>query len=113
MEAFDIYKPPAATMTTIMQELGLLLLNDPNIVDFEIITQDKQRILVNLQILSQRWLHFKAPVELQTDRAPRLDYDEESQKQSDDDLPILMYHNRVLEFPEPYSHISILAVSLY
>nr|CAG8495063.1 5748_t:CDS:2 [Entrophospora candida] len=103
LEAFGIYRPPPTTMTTSAQELGLALLNDPNIADFEIITQDEQRIPVNSQILSQRWPHFKALVEMQADRAPRLKYDEESQKKIDDDLPILMYHNRALEFPEPSS----------
>ncbi|CAJ0906397.1 14440_t:CDS:1, partial [Entrophospora sp. SA101] len=60
LEAFGIYRPPPTTMTTSAQELGLALLNDPNIADFEIITQDEQRIPVNSQILSQRWPHFKA-----------------------------------------------------
>ncbi|RIA97598.1 hypothetical protein C1645_682051, partial [Glomus cerebriforme] len=87
LEAFGVYQPPPATMSTNAQELGLALLNDTNLADFEIVTQDDQRIPVNSQLLSQRWPHFKAL----------------TIKNSEDEEQILMYNNRALEFPEPYS----------
>ncbi|PKY43357.1 galactose oxidase, partial [Rhizophagus irregularis] len=86
LEAFGVYQPPPATMSTNAQELGLALLNDSNIADFEIVTQDDRRIPVNSQILSQRWPHFKAL----------------TIKNPEDEETILMYNNRALEFPEPY-----------
>jgi len=90
-------------MSTNAQELGLALLSDTNIADFEIVTQDDKRIPVNSQLLSQRWPHFKALVDQQAERVPKLKYDEETIKSPEDEEPILMYHNRALEFPEPYS----------
>ncbi|CAG8641908.1 12819_t:CDS:1 [Funneliformis mosseae] len=102
LEAFGVYQPPPATMATNAQELGLTLLNDTNLADFEIVTQDDKRIPVNSQLLSQRWPHFKALVDQQADRAPKPKYDQETVKDLDDE-PILMYHHRALEFPEPYS----------
>ncbi|KAF9341034.1 hypothetical protein BGZ91_011253 [Linnemannia elongata] len=47
LEAFGIYQHPPTTMTQTAQELGLSLLNDPSMADFEILTQDDQRIPVN------------------------------------------------------------------
>ncbi|CAG8446377.1 5865_t:CDS:1 [Diversispora eburnea] len=102
LEAFGIYQPPSATMSPIAQELGLSMMKDLNITDFEIVTSDKERIPVNSQLLSHRWPHFKALVDQQAERAPRLKYDGETQHDPEDDEPILMYHHRALEFPEPY-----------
>ncbi|CAG8717754.1 14376_t:CDS:1, partial [Acaulospora morrowiae] len=101
MEAFGIYQPPPATMSPVSQELGLSMMNDPNIADFEIVTSDDQRIPVNSQLLSSRWPHFKALVDQHAESASKPKYDEETQRNSDDEL-VLMYHNRALEFPEPY-----------
>ncbi|RHZ77847.1 hypothetical protein Glove_170g9 [Diversispora epigaea] len=103
LEAFGIYQPPSATMSPIAQELGLSMMMDPNITDFEIVTSDKERIFVNSQLLSHRWPHFKALVDQQAERAPKLKYDGETQHDPEDDEPILMYHHRALEFPEPYT----------
>jgi hypothetical protein len=102
LEAFGVYQPPPATMSTNAQELGLALLNDSNMADFEIVTQDDRRIPVNSQLLSQRWPHFKALVNQQAERVSKPKYDEETIKNPEDEETILMYNNRALEFPEPY-----------
>ncbi|KAK5816101.1 hypothetical protein F5H01DRAFT_278268, partial [Linnemannia elongata] len=60
LEAFGIYQHPPTTMTQTAQELGLGLLNDPSMADFEILTIDDQRIPVNSVILSARWPYFGA-----------------------------------------------------
>ncbi|CAG8535152.1 16938_t:CDS:2 [Acaulospora colombiana] len=101
LEAFGIYQPPPATMSSVAQELGLAMMNDPNMSDFEIVTSDNNRIPVNSQLLSNRWPHFKALVEQQAESAPTPKYDEETQRNSDNNEPILMYQHRALEFPEP------------
>ncbi|CAG8702695.1 8413_t:CDS:1 [Dentiscutata erythropus] len=115
LEAFGIYQSPRTTMSPISQELGLTMMNNPSTADFDIITQDGQRISVNSQFLSVRWPHFKALVESQSEKAPKLNYDDNNDalRNSNDnvDESILMYKNRALEFPE--SHIVTLAFLQY
>ncbi|KAF9577358.1 hypothetical protein BGW38_007477, partial [Lunasporangiospora selenospora] len=60
LEAFGIYKHPPTTMTQTAQELGLGLLNDQAMADFEILTTDQQRVPVNSAILAARWPYFGA-----------------------------------------------------
>ncbi|CAG8781063.1 23180_t:CDS:1, partial [Racocetra persica] len=110
LEAFGVYQPPHTTMSPSAQELGLAMMNNANTADFDIVTQDGQRIPVNSQFLSKRWPHFKALVDQQAERVPKLKYEEETRRNSDDEF-ILMYKNRALKFPE--SHIVTLAFLQY
>ncbi|RIB00635.1 hypothetical protein C2G38_2129518 [Gigaspora rosea] len=112
LEAFGIYQSPHTTMSPLAQELGLAMMNNPNMADFDIITQEGQRIPVNSQFLSMRWPHFKDLVEKQAEKVSNLKYDDDDdddklRRNSDYDEPISMYKNRALEFPE--SHIVTLA----
>ncbi|KAF9958904.1 hypothetical protein BGZ72_010715 [Mortierella alpina] len=52
LEAFGIYQHPPTTMTQTAQELGLNLLGEPSMADFEILTLDQQRVPVNSAILA-------------------------------------------------------------
>ncbi|CAG8550774.1 10459_t:CDS:2 [Gigaspora rosea] len=40
LEAFGIYQSPHTTMSPLAQELGLAMMNNPNMADFDIITQE-------------------------------------------------------------------------
>ncbi|RUS28357.1 hypothetical protein BC938DRAFT_481979 [Jimgerdemannia flammicorona] len=79
MEAFGVYQPPPATCAPLAQELGLSLLNDPGLADFEVLTGDRQNIPVNSAILAQRWPYFKELLKQSTEtvevmvRVPRKD----------------------------------------
>ncbi|KAG2225832.1 hypothetical protein INT45_007076 [Circinella minor] len=59
MEAFGVYNLPKATCSTLAQEMGLSLLNEPAVSDFRIITIENQSIPVNSAVLSQRWPYFE------------------------------------------------------
>ncbi|KAF7722028.1 hypothetical protein EC973_003750 [Apophysomyces ossiformis] len=58
LEAFGVYRLPKATCSTLAQEMGLTLLNEPAVSDYEILTRDNHRIPVNSAILRQRWPYF-------------------------------------------------------
>jgi hypothetical protein len=58
LEAFGIYALPKKTCSSLAQEMGLRLLNEPAVSDFHIITQDNQSIPVNSAVLCQRWPYF-------------------------------------------------------
>ncbi|KAL9558554.1 hypothetical protein MBANPS3_000844 [Mucor bainieri] len=58
LEAFGVYALPKATCSSLAQEMGLRLLNEPAVSDFHIITQDNQSIPVNSAVLCQRWPYF-------------------------------------------------------
>ncbi|CAO3696559.1 unnamed protein product [Rhizopus stolonifer] len=58
LEAFGIYDLPRSTCSSLAQEMGLRLLNEPAVSDFNIITQDHQTIPVNSAVLCQRWPYF-------------------------------------------------------
>ncbi|KAL0145402.1 hypothetical protein V8B55DRAFT_1461274 [Mucor lusitanicus] len=58
LEAFGVYSLPKATCSSLAQEMGLRLLNEPAVSDFHIITQDNQSIPVNSAVLCQRWPYF-------------------------------------------------------
>ncbi|KAG0166862.1 hypothetical protein DFQ28_010146 [Apophysomyces sp. BC1034] len=69
LEAFGVYRLPKPTCSTLAQEMGLTLLNEPAVSDFQIITRENHRIPVNSAVLRQRWPYFaelichSAPVE--------------------------------------------------
>lgn len=58
LEAFGVYTLPKKTCSSLAQEMGLRLLNEPAVSDFHIITQDNLSIPVNSAVLSQRWPYF-------------------------------------------------------
>lgn len=58
VEAFGIYALPKTTCSSLAQEMGLRLLNEPAVSDFNIITQDNITIPVNSAVLAQRWPYF-------------------------------------------------------
>ncbi|CAG8544801.1 13978_t:CDS:2 [Ambispora leptoticha] len=103
LEAFGVYQPPPATMSPVAQELGLALMNEPNMADFEIVTIDKHRIPVNSNVLSSRWPHFRMLVDKHADLAAEVSYDEDVPRPANEETGILMYRNRALEFPETFN----------
>ncbi|CAO3596357.1 unnamed protein product [Absidia cylindrospora] len=58
LEAFGIYTRPESTCASIAQELGLSMLNEPNMADMEIISTDRKSIPINSTVLAQRWTYF-------------------------------------------------------
>ncbi|KAI7816181.1 hypothetical protein BC939DRAFT_404168, partial [Gamsiella multidivaricata] len=94
LEAFGIYQHPPTTMTQTAQELGLGLLNDPAMADFEILTIDGQRIPVNSSILAARWPYFGALLQ-------NNDYDPS------------LFAKKTLSLPEPYTVVLAFLQYLY
>ncbi|KAG0301991.1 hypothetical protein BGZ98_007876 [Dissophora globulifera] len=107
LEAFGIYQHPPTTMTQTAQELGLGLLNDPAMADFEILTIDGQRIPVNSSILSARWPYFGALLREQeeAEAAAPLAGDGESDP--------TMFDKKTLSLPEPYTVVLAFLQYLY
>ncbi|KAF9097287.1 hypothetical protein BGX27_000984 [Mortierella sp. AM989] len=107
LEAFGIYQHPPTTMTQTAQELGLSLLSDPSMADFEILTQDQQRIPVNSAVLATRWPYFSALLRDQEEqdaaqcKADNVEYD-----------PTLS-PKRTLSLPEPYTVVLAFLQYLY
>jgi len=110
LEAFGIYQHPPTTMTQTAQELGLGLLNDPSMADFEILTMDNQRIPINSAILSARWPYFGALLREQEelDAAAGLDKSLEGEE-ADPSL----FLKRTLSLPEPYTVVLAFLQYLY
>ncbi|KAF9090211.1 hypothetical protein BGX23_006162 [Mortierella sp. AD031] len=107
LEAFGIYQHPPTTMTQTAQELGLSLLNDPSMADFEILTQDDQRIPVNSAILSARWPYFGALMREQEEK-------EAAQCKADNtEHDPTLSTKRTLSLPEPYSVVLAFLQYLY
>ncbi|KAI9302108.1 hypothetical protein BJ944DRAFT_270439 [Cunninghamella echinulata] len=55
LEAFGIYQSPLITCDNLGCELGLSMLNEPNMADVYVITSDQQCIAANSHILCLRW----------------------------------------------------------
>ncbi|KAG0343217.1 hypothetical protein BG004_005430, partial [Podila humilis] len=107
LEAFGIYQHPPTTMTQTAQELGLSLLNDPSMADFEILSHDNQRIPVNSAILAARWPYFGALVREQEEQ-------EMAQcKQDGTEYDPTLSTKRTLSLPEPYSVVLAFLQYLY
>ncbi|KAI7883084.1 galactose oxidase, partial [Lichtheimia hyalospora FSU 10163] len=58
MEAFGVYQLPQPTCSSLAQEMGLSLLNEPALCDFKIITNENNSIPVNSAVLANRWPYF-------------------------------------------------------
>ncbi|KAG1447823.1 hypothetical protein G6F56_009137 [Rhizopus delemar] len=63
LEAFGVYTLPKTTCSSLAQEMGLRLLNEPAVCDFYIMTHDNQTIPVNSAVLCQRWPYFAKLIE--------------------------------------------------
>ncbi|KAI8360063.1 hypothetical protein B0O80DRAFT_193759 [Mortierella sp. GBAus27b] len=107
LEAFGIYQHPPTTMTQTAQELGLSLLNDPSMADFEILTQDHQRIPVNSAVLATRWPYFAALLREQEDQ------DAAQCKLDNTEYDPTLSHKRTLSLPEPYPVVLAFLQYLY
>ena len=59
LEAFGIYQPPSLRIDISMQELGLAVLEEQALADFEIVCDDNRRISCSRKILEDRWPWFK------------------------------------------------------
>ncbi|ORZ27113.1 hypothetical protein BCR41DRAFT_347448 [Lobosporangium transversale] len=111
LEAFGIYQHPPTTMTQTAQELGLGLLNDPSMADFEILTIDGQRIPVNSTILAARWPYFGALLREQEELDAANLTTESSQSNNECDPG--MFSKRTLSLPEPYTVVLAFLQYLY
>ncbi|KAF9345680.1 hypothetical protein BGX34_004550, partial [Mortierella sp. NVP85] len=107
LEAFGIYQHPPTTMTQTAQELGLSLLNDPSMADFEILTQDNQRIPVNSAVLATRWPYFAALLREQEEQ------DAAQCKQDNTEYDPTLSPKRTLSLPEPYPVVLAFLQYLY
>ncbi|KAF9575273.1 hypothetical protein EC968_003625 [Mortierella alpina] len=107
LEAFGIYQHPPTTMTQTAQELGLNMLNEPSMADFEILTLDQQRIPVNSAILAARWPYFGALLREQEEQEVT-----QCKKDKADDDPAL-FQKRTLSLPEPYPVVLAFLQYLY
>ncbi|KAI7879350.1 galactose oxidase [Lichtheimia hyalospora FSU 10163] len=68
LEAFGVYRVPENTCSTLAQEMGLSLLNEPTVCDFRIVSSDGRSIPVNSAVLSQRWSYFEQLMETRNTR---------------------------------------------
>ncbi|KAG0205588.1 hypothetical protein BGX28_002793 [Mortierella sp. GBA30] len=115
LEAFGIYQHPPTTMTQTAQELGLGLLNDPAMADFEILTMDNQRIPVNSAILSARWPYFGALLREQEelDAAASAAAANAGNTQESNEYDPTLFSKRTLSLPEPYTVVLAFLQYLY
>ncbi|KAF9113739.1 hypothetical protein BGX27_000900, partial [Mortierella sp. AM989] len=111
LEAFGIYQHPPTTMTQTAQELGLGLLNDPAMADFEILTIDGQRIPVNSSILATRWPYFGALLREQEESDATASISGTTLAGSECDSA--MFAKRTLSLPEPYTVVLAFLQYLY
>jgi len=59
LEAYGIYQPPLLKLDIRMQELGLFVLEEGVLADFEVICNDGQKISCSRRMLEDRWPWFK------------------------------------------------------
>ncbi|KAF9360115.1 hypothetical protein BGX26_010457 [Mortierella sp. AD094] len=111
LEAFGIYQHPPTTMTQTAQELGLGLLNDPAMADFEILTIDGQRIPVNSSILATRWPYFGALLREQEELDASASISDTTLEGTECDSG--MFSKRTLSLPEPYTVVLAFLQYLY
>ncbi|KAI8342410.1 hypothetical protein BC941DRAFT_412671 [Chlamydoabsidia padenii] len=71
LEAFGVYQLPRITCSTLAQEMGLSLLNEPAVSDFYIVTRENQSIPVNSAVLAQRWPYFAELMETNKAHQPK------------------------------------------
>ncbi|KAF8974828.1 hypothetical protein BGZ46_009674 [Entomortierella lignicola] len=111
LEAFGIYQHPPTTMTQTAQELGLGLLNDPAMADFEILTIDGQRIPVNSSILATRWPYFGSLLREQEELDASASVSGTTLEGTECDSTL--FDKRTLSLPEPYTVVLAFLQYLY
>lgn len=114
-ECFGIYQPPKPSFAPVAQEMGLSMLNDTGMADFEILTRDGVTIPVNSMILSQRWPYFRTLLESSKEE---LEIDEKDAPESPTTQPAsrkvtLSPSRRTMLLPEPYSIVFALLQFFY
>ncbi|KAI8880002.1 galactose oxidase [Backusella circina FSU 941] len=97
LEAFGVYALPKLTCSSLAQEMGLRLLNEPAVSDFHIITQDNQSIPVNSAVLCQRWPYFASLMKenhkvINPPTSKRSSQQSETKKESEDSIIDPMQH---------------------
>ncbi|KAJ2964782.1 hypothetical protein NQZ79_g324 [Umbelopsis isabellina] len=119
-ECFGIYQPPKPSFAPIAQEMGLSMLNDPSLSDFEIATRDGITIPVNSMIISRRWPYFKNIIEGSKEDLEIEDHSKQARNSSDQEVQPVMRKKvslspskRTMLIPEPYSVVFALLQFLY
>ncbi|OAD76078.1 hypothetical protein PHYBLDRAFT_109978, partial [Phycomyces blakesleeanus NRRL 1555(-)] len=102
LEAFGVYRLPRTTCSSLAQEMGLSLLNEPAVADFHIITREQQTIPVNSAVLAQRWPYFADLIQVSTEGLDVVDLPETSGTKS-----------RGMAFPYPYAVVIALLQFIY
>lgn len=87
LEAFGIYQPPTLLIQPVAQELGLAMLEEGVLTDFEVVCEDGRRIKCSRRLLEGRWPWFKSEREAFIERA----------KSASEDIPMVGAH-----VPLPY-----------
>ncbi|KAI9344113.1 hypothetical protein BD770DRAFT_329082, partial [Pilaira anomala] len=101
LEAFGVYSLPKLTCSSLAQEMGLRLLNEPAVSDFHIITQDNLSIPVNSAVLSQRWPYF---ANLMKDNHA---------EEEDDKSEVILIKSHYMSFPYPHTVVIALLQFIY
>ncbi|KAI9475739.1 MAG: hypothetical protein EXX96DRAFT_574453 [Benjaminiella poitrasii] len=128
LEAFGVYSLPNATCSTLAQEMGLRLLNEPAISDFYIMTQDNLSVPVNSAIICQRWPYFAnlmknnqqivvatPPTSKRSSRQLEENKEESASVNEDDkeDKGISLIKSRYMSFPYPHAVVIALLQFIY
>ncbi|CAM0142968.1 hypothetical protein VKS41_006281 [Umbelopsis sp. WA50703] len=118
-ECFGIYQPPKPSFAPIAQEMGLSMLNDPSLSDFEITTRDGITIPVNSMIISQRWPYFKNIIEGSKENLEIEDHSKQGNSTDQEVQPVMRKKvsispsKRTMLIPEPYPVVFALLQFLY
>ncbi|KAI9023706.1 hypothetical protein CLU79DRAFT_747807 [Phycomyces nitens] len=102
LEAFGVYRLPRTTCSSLAQEMGLSLLNEPAVADFHIITREQQTIPVNSAVLAQRWPYFAELLQTSHDGLEMIDFPDTSGTKC-----------RGMAFPYPYTVVLALLQFIY
>lgn len=118
LEAFGVYALPKSTCSSLAQEMGLRLLNEPAVSDFNIITQDNQTIPVNSAVLSQRWPYFANLMkdnQVNSKRSSQTKEKEDTEKEKIEETSSeeVMIKSRYMSFPYPHSVVVALLQFIY
>ncbi|KAI8328894.1 hypothetical protein BC941DRAFT_463863 [Chlamydoabsidia padenii] len=103
LEAFGVYQLPRVTCSTLAQEMGLSLLNEPAVSDFYMVTRENQSIPVNSAVLAQRWPYFADLMETNKHAATGMDSGLESTQITN---TIMKSHSMLF----PYSYPVVIAL---
>lgn len=58
LEAYGVYRPPKLMLAEKIQEIGLTMLDEKLVSDFEVVAEDGRRIRCSRKVLSERWPWF-------------------------------------------------------